>query len=154
MSTAAQVRAAWETNVFQHSTVQALTTKIFDYSVETDGAKKKFAELREDTEINFITYTVIRYPDGGAIGARRYRYVVTVQINKQADTSSTAFNSAIDAGETIDARVIQGLGSSWSSTVDNGEVLSTEPVIEEVEIEGRRVARLTKTYTGIKYISD
>lgn len=155
MSTAAQVRTAWDTNVFQHSSIQAITTKIYDREMRKDegSSKSQYNLLRFGQEINFIEYVVTRFPNGGEVGARRYQYQVEVSYYRELEKDSTNHNAVIDAFESIDTRVIDGLGFTWGATVDFASQDFESPSIEQITIEGKQVLKVSRVYEAEKYIT-
>lgn len=153
MSTAAQVRTVWNTNVFQHASIQAVTTKIYDREMRKDGLKSQLALLKQDQTINFIEYIATRHPDGGEIGSRRYLYTVAVNVYRELGKDSTGYTQALDTFEAIDARIIAGLGLTWSGTVDFASQEFDGPSTEEIEIEGKTVLQVSRLYRAEKYIS-
>lgn len=150
MSSAAAVRATWQSQIFDNASVTAITDKI--YSRLMPVAKSKIELLRYEQEYNFIQYIVQRFPRGGHIGKRRWEYVVEVEVYRQTDPDGSNFNACIDAQETIASLVISELGSTWDGDVDVWLDVPREPRIDEVEISGKRVIVATQEYRAEKYI--
>jgi len=58
MSTAAQVRAAWKSRIFDNATIQAMTTKIYDKTMQRDGTTSQLALLKYQQDYNWMEYVV------------------------------------------------------------------------------------------------
>ena len=149
MSTAAQVRTAWSTNVFEKANVQAITTQIHDYDI-TQDSQKELSKLRFEQQINFITYTVSRTTIGQLIGARTYRYRVEVSVYRETDISGSNYKAASDAFETITDNIVEYLRSSWGDTVDVSTLPIETPRVAQVVIGTRNTWRATQIYTAEK----
>lgn len=147
--TISAVRSAWNTNVFQHATVQAMTGAILDDGF-TAGSKTELSRLKDDQLIHFIQFIVTKAEIPGLIGARQYRYNVELSYYIQADTDGDNYTAAIDNLETIDGLINSELGVTWDGTVDLMEEADVSLAIEQIEIEGLPVWRFTQPYTAIK----
>ena len=144
MSTAALVRAAWATNIFEHATVLAYTTKIYDYDI-TARSQKETARFRYNTGINFFTYLTTRGHEvkemGGASSSAiaHFNYQVEVRYYLEADTEGTNFNAVVDRLGTIDGLVVTQLGKTWDSTVDFYRPQQEPPTIQLIELDNKPV---------------
>ena len=152
MSTAAQVRTAWKTKIFDNATVQAITTSIYDQRMERDGSTSQLALLKYQQEYNWIEYTVQRFPNGGAIGQRRWEYVVTVTLHRELLPNSDNHEVTLDNMETISSLVISQLGYTWNSTVDRWIDVASEPSVDELDIGGKRIVLVAQEFRAEKFI--
>jgi hypothetical protein len=155
MSTTAQVRSAWKTNVFDHSTIQALTTKIYDYDVvETAGISTAHdAKLYEAQVYNFIQYRVTKTRRFDLTLKMLITFPVTVQYYKEVDLAGANYNGVEDAIETIFNRVRTGLSDTWAATVDYWRVTDAPPDIVILRVNDRPVWRGQYQFIGVKEIS-
>lgn len=152
MSTAAQVRTAWKAKIFDNATVQAITTSIYDQRMERDGSTSQLALLKYQQEYNWIEYTVQRFPNGGAIGQRRWEYVVTVTLHRELLPNSDNHEVTLDNMETISSLVISQLGYTWNSTVDRWIDVASEPSVDELDIGGKRIVLVAQEFRAEKFI--
>ena len=156
MSTAAQVRAAWLDNIWTHATVQAYTTKIYDYDI-TSRSQKEAAKFRHNTSINFLTYITTRgheMKELGSIGATsalvHFNFQVEIRYYLEADSDGEGFNAVIDRLGTIDGLVVSQLGKTWDSTVDFYRPQQEPPTINLIELDGRPVWLGVYRYFALK----
>lgn len=154
MSTAAQVRTAWNTNVFQQASVQALTTSIYDHELNERSIKER-AKARYAQKVNCITYLVKRTPkqtqiSGGSL--IEYEYEVEVDYYLERDPDSSNYTAAVDAFETINGEVISTLGNTWAGTVDFSILPERAPQILDESIGSVEVWRVNQTYLGFKTV--
>ena len=152
MSTAAQVRAAWKSKIFDNATVQKITTSIYDQRMERDGSTSQLALLKYEQQYNWIEYTVQRFPNGGAIGQRRWEYIVTVTLHRELLPNSDNHELTLDNMETISSLVISQLGYTWNSTVDRWIDVASEPSIDELDIGGKRIVLVAQEFRAEKFI--
>lgn len=152
MSTAAQVRTAWKTKIFDNATVQAITTSIYDQRMERDGSTSQLALLKYQQEYNWIEYTVQRFPNGGAIGQRRWEYVVNVSLHRELQPNSDNHEITLDNMETISNLVISQLGYTWNSTVDRWIDVAAAPSVDELDIGGKRIVLVAQEFRAEKFI--
>lgn len=144
MSTAAQVRAAWLDNIWNHATVQAYTTKIYDYDI-TARSQKEAAKFYHNTSINFFSYITTRGHEvkemgGSSLSAiAHFNYQVEIRAYLQADTDGSNFSAVIDRLGTIDGLVVTQLGKTWDSTVDFYRPQQEPPTLNLIELDGRPV---------------
>lgn len=155
MSTAAQVEAAWKTNVFDSATIQSITSNAFPYEL-SDESEFEAAKRFEDTEINFFQYLVARGQEHAASVALAgnsvlYRYRVQITYIREADTSGENWTAVRDAFDTLWGVYATGLGSTWASTVDGAAPQSGQPQIERATLDNRPIWRGTYEFTGFKY---
>ena len=150
MSTAAQVRTAWQTNVFDHATVTAITSNAVTAEFK-ELTRKHLEGLIENQEINFFNYLVSRTPQQDQIsGAALVLYLYEVEVNyyRESKPDRTNYVTALDAFETVGDRVLSGLGSTWGGTVDFHTLPEEQPEVSEVIINNRECWRVTQTYTA------
>lgn len=150
MTTSAQVRTAWSDNIWDHTTIQALTTKIYDYDITTESTKE-FTKLREDQQINCFTYVVSRAERILILNQTEHTFTVRIRYYRQADIPGVNFNDLITAFETISGLVVSELTSSWDGTVDFYRVQPEPPQISLIQMEGQPVWVGDFRYFGFKY---
>lgn len=150
MTTAAQVRSAWLTNIFQNASITALTDKIYDYDVTLETTKE-FSKLRYRQEINFMLYLVTVAQRVMMMGQYEQAFTVEIRYGKQADVAGTVFKAVADVFETIQTLVQTNLTGSWGSTVDYYRIQNGPPNIVQQEIENIPIWIGTLKYTGFKY---
>lgn len=157
MSTAQQVRDAWNTNVFLDASVQAVTTQIYDREMVKDisGDLTAFSQkalLLFGNEYNWIEYPTVKYDDGGLIGQRRFFYRVNVIYYRQTDPDGSNYVASMDLMNTIQGLADSALGVTWGGTVDKALPISGQPQINTVSIKGVRLVRVQREFLAEKYI--
>ena len=139
MTTPAQVRAAWKAKVFDHATVQALTSKIYDFDLQSlaEVSSAHLALTKFETEINFIQYQVQKRrawkqsSQSGGTKVQSEQFVVTVRyiLDAKMDTSGTNYNALETNLDTICGLVNSSLGITWNGTVEYYEFQLEEATI-------------------------
>lgn len=122
MTTAAQIRSAWETYVFQNSDISAITSKYYKTEV-TQESEAEVALGYNDSQINFFEFVVTPQQSevnqiSGSANSRLQTFLVEVRYTKYAEPNGTAFNDVIDALETLIDTVRTSLGATWQGLVD------------------------------------
>lgn len=149
--TSALVRAAWQTRLWSHAGVLAVTPKIFLYDIAAD-AQTRVAELYHQTRVNFFTCVVRRATE--VLPQRQARYTFQVQVAyylQQADVPGTTFNTVVDRLEAVDALVLSELAGTWGGAVDfyrGGDPSD----VSTVEVDGKQCWTGRMTYTAVKTI--
>lgn len=152
MSTVAQVRTAWNTNIMSDASVVAMTTNILD-DPHTNDSRKEINRLRFNQEIHFIEFLVGRQETPGLIGAKRYKYSVELNYYYEKDPTGDNYTTAIDNISTIDDLVRTALTENWGGTVDFYSEPTNTPFADTVEISGKNVWKVTQTYEAEKVVS-
>ena len=153
MSTVAQVTAAWNTYVFAHSTVQAITTKIYNFDAVSmaDNSRVYDAQLHYGQTYNFFQWRATKFINSQNIGGSKlYIYPVTVQYFIEADIDGSNFAAAELAFETLYTRVNSGLGTTWDSTVDFYTPQPNRPALSEYIINDTVCWMWSYEYVGTK----
>ena len=155
MSTAAQVRSAWNSKIWTNANITALTTKIYAFDMVTMAtiSKKHDRKLREAREYNFIQYRVSKARKYEMTGQIVYEYPVTIQYFRQADIDGGNFNAIEDAFETIFTYVRSELDDNWNSTVDYYRTQEERPDISEFIINDEPCWMGQYEYTGYKVVT-
>ena len=156
MSSSADVRTAWQDNIWTDKAIAPMTSKVFLYDVSVDSAFN-MAELYYGAPgkyptINFFLCLVRRQHEPLIMGNTRYTFQVTVQYYlQQEESSSNTYNTLVDRLETVDNLVRSNLGGSWGNTVDfyNG---GTPQDISVVTIDNKACWRGGFTYLGTKTV--
>lgn len=108
MTTSAQLRSALQSSVFSHSSVTAITPKIFSY----DRIKKSSSEtvdLFHQQRINFIQWTCNRShvkQVGGGFSILEFVHDLEVMYAVEAQLGSGGYNEVIDGLQTIESRIL------------------------------------------------
>jgi hypothetical protein len=160
VSTPADIRTAWNTKVWQHATIQAITTKIYAFEIsddsETEAALLSFAQ-----RIRFIEYVCSRSIASQEMGGSsrgncnfpvEVRY--TLEKVKPGDPFDGAgFNAVIDFFTTLIALVQSELAPSWNSTVDYFEFQDGAPEVTTQEVAGIECWRGVYRFNGVQNTS-
>jgi len=149
MTTAAQIRTAWNTKIWTHASVTSITTKIYDFDLKIESTKEA-GRLRYNQEINFFTYIVTSKERLRLMGQREQEFTVEVSYYKRADVDGSNFNDIMNVLETVTGLVRTELTSSWDSTVDFYRHQSEQPSITQITIDGVAVWLGRFIYLGYK----
>lgn len=157
MSTAAQVEAAWKTNIFDNATIQTITDKAYPYEI-TETSESEVARLFEDTEINFFQYLVGRGQRYGASAGSAgqivlYDYTIEISYFRESEPSGANWTAVRDAFDTIFSLHLTTLGSTWSGTVDGSSPQEGTARISKDSIDERPVWRGVYIYSAFKQVS-
>lgn len=149
MATGLQVRTAWNTSIWSNATIQAITSKIYNYDV-TKQSSKEVSKFYLNQEVNFITYLVSRAQRLRIMQQIEQQFIVDIRYYLVADTEGVNYNALLDAFETIDSLVISQLGTTWGGSVDYYELQSEPVAITEIQIENVSVWAGQYKYLGFK----
>lgn len=156
MNTSEDVRNAWKDKVWEHKSIQAMTSRVFLYDVSVDSTFD-VGNLYHGTPgkyptINFFLCLVRRQHEPLIMGNTRYTFQVQVQYYlQQEESSSNTYNTLVDRLETVDSLVRTELTGNWDDTVDfyNGGVPQD---ISVVTIDDKACWRGGFTYLGTKTV--
>lgn len=151
MSTQAQVRAAWESKIWQHPDILTITPKIFAAEIKVDS-QKEAASLRHENKVNCFSYVVRRYPSYQVGRVQMLAFQVDIRYLIWADTEKKNYNKALDAIELVETLVRTELGYTWGGTVDHYTLQEGPAVMELIAIGGEPVHQVTYSFEGIKKI--
>lgn len=145
MSTAAQVTAAWVSNVLNAAAITAITTKAYTYAISEDS-EKELALLYSGQKINFIECLVQRSQTFRTSGsstsqAVRFQYTVDVNYYLSKDTTGAAWGAVRDFFDTLFSTVASSLGTTWGGTVDLYTLPDGPAQIAEVTIGAEKAWR-------------
>jgi hypothetical protein len=152
MTTAALVRAAWKTNVWDNAALTALTSRAhnFDLMEIAEVSNAHAALMYHGQQINFFQYRVTKAREK-QLSASRILYTISVHtqyfLEATTDTSGSNYNAVEDAIETLFTRV-QAWSASWGSTVEYWVPQSEEPSLVLVELDDRPVWCGSYSFTG------
>lgn len=154
MSSSSDVRSAWQTKVWDNSSVLEMTEKIYLYDVTVDSsfnvANLYYAPPSQMPKINFFLCNINRRQQPQIMGNILYTFQVSVQYYlQQEDVSSNTYNTLIDRLETVDDLVRTSLTGTWNSTVDYYEGGTPQPVTV-VTIDDKKCWRGEIIYLGTK----
>jgi hypothetical protein len=155
MSTPAQIRAAWAAKVWAHSSIKALTTKIYNFDLESvaelSTAHKSLMYYNQ--RINFFQYRVTKARQFGLSGGKvMYKYPVVIRYYREAtiDLDGSVFNAVEDAFETLFTAVQSQLGTSWNNTVDYYEIQVEPASVDATLLDDKLVWVGQYSFQGIK----
>jgi hypothetical protein len=154
--TTATVSAAWDSAIFQHEDILAITEAIFPYEV-TITSEAEIAAVSFEQKINFVEYTVSRAigaQELGAPGSAQCTFDVDIRYTLQKllegeAIDGSAYDQVGDFFDTLISLVYSELGVTWSGTVDFYNHQEGPPQISDDTIAGvscwRGVYKLTGT---------
>lgn len=149
MTTSAQIRSAWETAIWEHATVIAMTDRIYDYDL-TFLSTKETARLRYEQEINFFQCLVSRGQELRISSQIRQLFTVSIIYARESNVDGSNYHAVIDNMETVDGLIQSQLGTTWSGTVDYYQLQNGPPTIQERLIDSKPVWVSEYKYLGFK----
>lgn len=154
MTTSDSIESAWNTYIWQNSTIQAITTKIHTFPV-TELSEKEISAAYYGTRINFIealTARTQRYQASAQLLGKsvQYDFIVLINYYKETDTTGANYGEVRDAFETIFTKVVSELGTRWNSTVDYWRPQDTPAEITQTRLDDALVWRGTFRYLATK----
>lgn len=135
MTTLAQVRSAWDTSIWSHASILAITDKIYDYDVTIDSTFELY-KLRYNQEVNAFVYVVSKYERLGFGGTKYEEFEVNVRYYRKADVAGANHKAVYDAYETLIALVRTSLTHTWGGTVGAYRNQDSPPQISQITLEG------------------
>lgn len=153
--TSKNIRDLFTDKIFNHSTIQNQTAKIFDYDVEitTDN---DLTFLRYQQKINFYSFQVLRSinyeitSNNGNANDYGYDYEILINYFLEAENKRDAYNLVIDRLEALDDLIHSTLGIRWNDNVDLFRQSQIDlPQIES--IQNVECWKMSVLYTGLKY---
>jgi hypothetical protein len=145
------VRSAWQV-IFNDATIQAYTTKIYNFDIRQRSTKEK-ALILYGEEVNFCTFLVGSSTKAETIGGGSIKeYLVDVTYYLEADTDGVNYNKCIDFFEALDTLVLNTLDSSWSGTVSYSKLPEFNLEITLEDVAERDAWKGNLRYTGVKFI--
>lgn len=153
MTTSSAVRTAWETAVWQHPDLIAITDKVYPYDVLQDS-QFDVSALYYGGEVNFFTYQVAREqaPSGTS---RQFTQTISVLVSytlMQTDVAGSTFNLVQDRLETVDDLVVTSLGPTWGGTVQVVRGGTTRGVTSRT-VDDRKCWTSSYLYTATKLVN-
>jgi hypothetical protein len=147
MTTSATIDAAWLAAIWASPTIQAITSKVFQYNIVQDS-DTEIAQFYQDGEVNcFIALTTLAARYVGA-NTTSTEIQVVVDYYRQKDASGAHWTEARDVMETLYALVISALGFTWSGTVAFWQGQEKPPEIAETDIKGVKCWRSRFVFTA------
>jgi hypothetical protein len=149
------IRDLFQTKIFNHATIQGITTKTFNYDIDI-STDKDLNNLKHNQRINFFSYQALRSIDyeitsmNGNANDYGYRYEVQINYYLESENKSESFNQVIDRMEIIENLIHSELGIRWDNTV---EVFRQEgnSLPEIITIQDIECWKMTSLYVGLKY---
>lgn len=151
MTTLAQVREAWRTDVFEQSTILSLTPQTYNYELNLESTLE-VTKLRYEGRINAFQYITNRALRLRLSNQTEQRFEVSIEYFLEADTTGEAYNDVLEAFETIDTAVRANLGSNWNSLVEYYQAQTDVIQINQRTIENIAVWVGSYRYLGFKNI--
>jgi hypothetical protein len=151
MTSTADIKLVWLTDVFHQSEIQEFTDKVLDYDLLLDSESQN-RKIRVSKYVDFIIYRVSRSPKQYQLaGNRVYRYTVEVSyyVERQPDGSP---RSKIERFfETLDEIIDSALDYNWGGNVTR--MIPSEDVLEidEVDLGGAVCLAGRTTYAAEKH---
>ena len=146
-TTSETIRAKWRTDIWEHSTIEALTTSILEQEL-TEVTHKEISRLRFATKINFFSFVIRRGIETLMGGKYRLRFYVDISYTKWADPDGTNYNDVIDGIEAVQELVISELGSTWDGLVATSEPQEGPPEVSVVTIGEESAFKADFSYSG------
>ena len=149
MSTPSQIRSQWNTSVWSHADITAITEKIYSYDI-VQRSQFESSKWYYEGKINFFTYLCTRGedPEDTMTNQVQYEHQVEVSYYKEADAAGAAYNSAIDSMVTVYDTVESELAGNWNSLINYYRRQAEPPTPELIELDGRQVWKITAIFTG------
>lgn len=120
MTDVTTIEDAWETYVWSHATMAAITLKVFKYEIAT-LSEKEVQNLLYMQEVNCFEVVTTREVGSQEIGnatSAHITYPVQVRYTRQADPDGDNYRAVLAAIASLQGVVNTSLGSSWQNTVD------------------------------------
>ena len=156
MSTPAQVRSSWATNLWVKTAMTDITTNIFDYEPSIQSVED-FSDLLVEGTIDYITYLTLREPKEVHTRQIVYGYQVLVARYLESDDNQNAgdaYNQVVDDLITIEDTIRNDatFNKGWGSVVDYWVLVENRPV-ENLQLSNRNVWVGRSLYEGRKIIN-
>lgn len=159
MTYSSEIVSAWETAIFKHATVQAITRKYFTYDILADiDSMTEFVSGMSGQQHKFFTLLVSRQLASGDLRgsnttASRFTFAVDLAfyLEKDPADSSKNYNEAIRVIEVVDDLIRSELGKDWSATVNFWRVAQARRP-ELIDVSGKKVWRCGVSYEAVKQV--
>jgi hypothetical protein len=148
MTTCATVQTAWTTKIFNHASIQAITTAIIYHPI-TQTSESEVDDLYFGAEVNVIEVLISRAIELVMTKEELTSYSVRVSYYKEQDPGSTNYADARAFFETLYPLVKSELGTTWNGTVDYWNINAESVDAEETTIDGRACWKVSATFEGI-----
>ncbi len=147
MTTSAAIDAVWLSTIWNSATIQALTTKIFQYDIIQDS-ETEIVKFYQDGEVN--AFMALTSQSAKYIGASVTSTEIQVAVDyfRQKDPSGANWTAARGNMETLYNLVVSALGTTWGSTVAFWVGQEKPLEITETDIKGVKCWRARFVYTA------
>lgn len=149
--TQSDVRSLWDSNIWQHLTILALTDRIYNRDLSTEALTQD-AALRYGQNVNFFNYITRRYVEAQMGGTYVYRFLIDVFYTHEDKAGIDAYNKVLDALETVESLVRSEMGSRWDSLMDDYQLQQAPIDISQIDINNVICWRGHQIYTAFKKI--
>lgn len=147
MTTSAAIDAVWLSTIWNSATIQALTTKIFQYDIVQD-TEAEISKFYKDGEVNCFVALTSQASRYIGTSITRTDISVTVDYYRQKDASGAHWTEARNNIETLYALVVSALGFTWGGTVSFWEGQDKPVDISETDIKGVKCWRARFVFTA------
>jgi len=151
MTTTADIKLIWLTDVFHQSEIQAFTDKVLDYDLLLDSESQN-RKIRVSKYVNFVIYRVARSPKQYQLaGNRVYKYTVEVTYYHERTPDGKPRDKVERFFETLDEVIDSALGYNWGGNVTR--MIPSEDVLEidEVDLGGTACLAGKAVYAAEKH---
>ncbi len=136
MTTLEQVRTAWDTAVWQHESIQAITDKILTADLNL-SAMREVTAMSFQQKINAFMCLVSVSDELRIMQQRRRTFTVDARYYLEIDLRGERYNAALDAMDILLGLVRTELGGRWSNTVDYVRYQTSPIDMSRVVIAGK-----------------
>lgn len=159
MTTSTDIETVWNTYIWQHATIQAITTKLIKRP-QGSLSEKEYQSLYTAKRLNFIEALTSRTQRSQELAnvlgrATTYEYLVQVSYYKdyEDDTVGTSHTAIRDFFETLYQLVVTQLGNTWQGNIETWKPQDGQPEITTLQIDNKRTWRGSYSYTATKIVS-
>lgn len=151
MTSSATIDAAWLTNVWENTSIKAITPNYYQYAI-TEDSEAEVSKTYYGAEINFWQATTTRANRLEIAKGGVYEYSLVVDYILQKDTTGDAWKDVRNAFETLFS-VVQAWSHTWGDTVDYWQTQDGPPEISEIDLAGTPCWRGRYNFKAFKEVS-
>ena len=149
MTSSAQVVQLFETQVFNHSSIVAVSPNVLTYDIVRDS-EPELDRLYHQQEISFWVLLVGRGEVINTTGPRELIFDIAIQLFREKDTSGDNWKAVRDGIDALTDRVAATLYNDSGGLFDYLEVQSGPPTIQQQNEFETQVWRGLFTYRAFK----
>lgn len=154
MTTSTAIETVWDTSIWQHASILAITSKLIKRP-QGSLSEKEYQSLYTAKRLNFIEALTTRTQRSNELAnvlgrATTYDFLVQVNYYKdyEDDTIGQAWESVRNFYETLYPLVVSELGNTWDGTVELWKPQDGQPEITNLQIDNKRTWRGSYSYTA------